>query len=451
MSFEWTLKRLGDCCEKIGSGSTPRGGKVTYLDDGPVKLIRSQNVHNDGFSKSGLAFISIEQAEKLSNVSVQEGDVLLNITGDSVARVCQASKELLPARVNQHVAIIRPKATDIDANFLRYFLASPLQQNLMLGLASAGATRNALTKGMIEAFQIPCPPVSLQHSIANVLNILDDRITLLRESNVTLEAVAQALFKSWFVDFDPVRAKSEGILPEGIDEATAALFPDSFEQSELGEIPRGWYYGKIGDVATVKSGFAFKGQSFSDSGLPVIKIKNILGDGTVDLQNIQYIKSNIANVNKKFSLNDGDIIIAMTGATIGKTGIVVKDELTPYLNQRVAKFDKKLDGPNNGWFIYTAFQNKNISEQVLNIASGSAQPNISTSGIESIRLIIPRDLTIIDIFNTFSYSLFENWILNHKKITTLSKIFDILLPRLISGQIRLSDEEEINSKIKVDA
>lgn len=304
-----------------------------------------------------------------------------------------------------------------------------------------------------EFYRLPVnvPPILEQKEIAGFLSMFDDRINILHKINQTLEGIAQALFKSWFIDFDPVHAKQKGKKPEGIDEATASLFPDNFEQSELGEIPRGWYYGKIGDVATVKSGFAFKGQSFSDSGLPVIKIKNILGDGTVDLQNIQYIKSNIANVNKKFSLNDGDIIIAMTGATIGKTGIVVKDELTPYLNQRVAKFDKKLDGPNNGWFIYTAFQNKNISEQVLNIASGSAQPNISTSGIESIRLIIPRDLTIIDIFNTFSYSLFENWILNHKKITTLSKIFDILLPRLISGQIRLSDEEEINSKIKVDA
>ncbi|MDE2076362.1 MAG: restriction endonuclease subunit S, partial [Burkholderiales bacterium] len=206
MSSEWPIKRLGDCCEKIGSGATPKGGKDVYLNQGPVRLIRSQNVHNDGFSSSGLVYISEDQARKLEGVSVKAGDVLLNITGDSVARVCQAPEQFVPARVNQHVAIIRPTQRDFDARFLRYFLASPQQQHLMMGLAAAGATRNALTKGMIEDFQVPCPALCVQKNIADTLGCLDERISILREANATLEAIAQALFKSWFVDFDPVRA-----------------------------------------------------------------------------------------------------------------------------------------------------------------------------------------------------------------------------------------------------
>ena len=122
MSSEWTTKRLGDCCEKIGSGATPKGGKEAYLDFGPIHLIRSQNVHNDGFSPSGLAYISEEQAQKLDNVKVESGDVLLNITGDSVARVCQALSRFLPARVNQHVAIIRPISSVFDALTFVIFL-----------------------------------------------------------------------------------------------------------------------------------------------------------------------------------------------------------------------------------------------------------------------------------------------------------------------------------------
>lgn len=248
MSSDWAKKCLGDYCEKIGSGATPKGGKDAYLSSGPVYLIRSQNVHNDRFSPAGLAYISDEQAQKLGNVKVESGDILLNITGDSVARVCQALKRFLPARVNQHVAIIRPMASVFDARYLRYFFASPAQQNFMLGLAAVGATRNALTKGMIESFEVPCPPLALQQGIADVLTSLDDRITLLREINATLEAIAQALFKSWFVDFDPVHAKMQGRIPEGMDQATAALFPNSLEESELGAVPKGWKWVQL-DVA----------------------------------------------------------------------------------------------------------------------------------------------------------------------------------------------------------
>jgi type I restriction enzyme S subunit len=234
MSSEWDWNRLGDHCLKIGSGSTPTGGKDAYLEHGPFMLIRSQNIYNDGFKPAGLAFIGNEQAKKLDGVSVEVSDVLLNITGDSVARVCLALPQYLPARVNQHVAIIRPNPLVFDSRFVRYFLASEYQQDLMLGLAAAGATRNALTKSMIEDFKVPCPPLDVQRDIADNLSALDDRISLLRETNATLEAIAQALFKSWFVDFDPVRAKLEGRTPEGMDEATAQLFPDSFEESELG-------------------------------------------------------------------------------------------------------------------------------------------------------------------------------------------------------------------------
>ncbi len=178
MNSDWTWVRLGDHCSKIGSGATPTGGKDSYLTSGPFCLIRSQNIYNDGFTPSGLAFISNEQAKKLDGVAVQENDVLLNITGDSVARVCLAEAKYLPARVNQHVAIIRPAPEKLNSRFLRYFLASPFQQDVMLGLAGAGATRNALTKVMIEDFKVPCPPIMVQSRIAEILGSLDDRIAL---------------------------------------------------------------------------------------------------------------------------------------------------------------------------------------------------------------------------------------------------------------------------------
>lgn len=161
---------LGDHCDKIGSGATPRGGKETYLSDGPYTLIRSQNVHNHGFEFAGLAYIDDEQARKLNSAAVREGDVLINITGDSVARACQVHPNVLPARVNQHVAIIRPRSTEIDPVFLRYWLVIPAVQAHLLGLASAGATRSALTKAMLEGLQIPTVPLREQRLLISTEN-----------------------------------------------------------------------------------------------------------------------------------------------------------------------------------------------------------------------------------------------------------------------------------------
>ena len=154
MSADWPTVRLGDYCSKIGSGATPRGGASVYLDQGEICLIRSQNIYNDGFKPNDLVYITEESAEKLKNVIVEKGDILLNITGDSVARVCLARKEYIPARVNQHVAIIRPEPEEFDARYLRYLLASPAIQNFLLTIAAVGATRSALTKNMIETLEV---------------------------------------------------------------------------------------------------------------------------------------------------------------------------------------------------------------------------------------------------------------------------------------------------------
>lgn len=169
-------EKLESLCVKIGSGATPRGGSGVYLESGGISLIRSQNVLNNSFSTEGLVFIDQEAARKLDNVAVEKDDVLLNITGDSVARCCQVDNDILPARVNQHVAIIRPIPEKLDAKYLRYFLVSPYMQSVMLSLAGAGATRNALTKGMIEGFDIPMQPMKIQHAIAHILGTLDDNL-----------------------------------------------------------------------------------------------------------------------------------------------------------------------------------------------------------------------------------------------------------------------------------
>jgi len=207
MPSNWAALRLGDVCTKIGSGATPRGGEEAYLKEGPYALIRSQNIHNDGFHHTGLAFISEEQATELANVEVLQGDVLLNITGDSVGRVCEVDPRVLPARVNQHVAIIRPDPNRLDPRFLRYFFAAPETQTTLRSWAGSGGTRNALTKRMIESFDVPAPiEVAEQRFIGHLLGVLDDKIDLNQRMIETLETMAQSVFQSWFVTFTPTRS-----------------------------------------------------------------------------------------------------------------------------------------------------------------------------------------------------------------------------------------------------
>ncbi|NOG52042.1 MAG: restriction endonuclease subunit S [Chloroflexi bacterium] len=303
--------RLGDYAVKIGSGATPRGGQDVYVTTG-TSLVRSQNVYINRFERAGLAFIDDVEAEKLSSVAVEAGDVLLNITGDSVARVCQAPAEILPARVNQHVMIIRTRTEELDQTFLRYYLASPQMQSYMLGLAGAGATRNALTKGMVEGFQIPDLDISIQREIARILGTLDDKIDLNRKMNATLEAMARALFKSWFVDFDPVRAKAEGRDPAGMDAETAALFPDAFEDSPLGDIPRGWRVMPLDEIANYRNGLAL--QKYPPTGndyLPVIKIRE-LRQGYVDSSSDKASPNIIAEC----IVEDGDVLFSWSGSLL---------------------------------------------------------------------------------------------------------------------------------------
>jgi type I restriction enzyme S subunit len=141
----------------------------------------------------------------------------------------------------------------MNRDYLGYFLRSEMGQGAISSM-TVGSTQPKLALFRIEQIEVPCPALGIQESIVSVLNALDDRITLLRETNTTLEAIAQALFKSWFVDFDPVHAKMQGRAPEGMDQATAALFPDSLEESELGDVPKGWRVGIISDLGEVICG-----------------------------------------------------------------------------------------------------------------------------------------------------------------------------------------------------
>ncbi len=431
--------RLGDACTKIGSGATPRGGQEVYRDDG-IALIRSQNVYNDGFSRNGLAFIGDEHARQLASVTVQQNDILLNITGDSVARVCQVPADLLPARVNQHVAIIRPRADNLDAGYLRYYLASPVMQQRMLGLAAAGATRNALTKGMIENLTIPCPSLPEQRAIAAVLTALDDKIELNRRINQTLEQMAQALFKSWFVDFDPVLANRNGERLAGLAPEVQALFPSEFEESELGEAPQGWEVEPLSRLCEyIMSGGTPNTQKMEYWGGDVPWLSSgetrnqfiVTTEKTITVLGVSESSTRMARA--------GSTVIAGAGQgqTRGQTSLLLLDS---YINQSVVAVAANHTVTSD---LYIFFNLARRYEEFRRISdSHSSRGSLTTKLLGDVRVSKPP-MTLVSKFDELVQSIVDRIRANILQSTTLATIRDMLLPKLLSGEVRVRDAEHI--------
>ncbi|EHD2267300.1 restriction endonuclease subunit S [Vibrio cholerae] len=467
MGNDWPIVKLGDYCKKIGSGATPKGGSSVYLDLGDVCLIRSQNIYNEGFSESGLVYIDDIAATKLKNVEVEKNDVLLNITGDSVARVCLAPSDFLPARVNQHVAIIRPNAAEFDARFLRYLLASPKTQKLLLNLASAGATRNALTKGMIEDFEVSKPPVSVQTGIANLLESLDNKITLNRQINQTLEQMAQTLFKSWFVDFDPVidnaldagnpipdelqhRAEarkavreSEGFKP--LPDDVRQLFPDAFEESELGWVPKGWEIKCLRDLSEKISKGTTPRRSDLESAIEdtktalFVKVKDMTDDSRVNLDSLDSIPKSVSTgVLKRSVLCEGDILLSIAG-TIGRVASVERELDGSNCNQAVA-FLRPKDRLAHHLFIKQTLLGTRVRHYINSKVVQAVQANFSLTHFGEIQTVMPSE-QVIKQFNLLANTYSSRSLSTFRQNDTLTKLRDTLLPKLISGELRLDEVE----------
>ncbi len=417
----WTVEEFGKSCLKIGSGATPRGGADSYKEHG-ISLIRSQNVYDFKFAYSGLAFIDQNQADELANVEVFDDDILINITGDSVARVCRVPRNVLPARVNQHVSIIRTNENKLHNNYVYYYLLNPPFKNYLLGLANTGATRNALTKRMLENLLINAPvDLAEQRAIAEVLSSFDDKIELLREQNKTLEATAQTIFKEWFVNFN-------------FPDKNGKPYKDSggkMIDSELGEIPEGWRVGKIKDLVDILSGFAFSSSDFSQEGkYKLATIKNVQ-DRHFNPETKDRLSVLPDKMPRYCKLNSGDILLSLTG-NVGRICLVNGDNFL--LNQRVAKLKEK--NPSDYAFTYLLFLQDSIFSLLQSAASGTAQQNLSPIQTKENEIIIAGRKTL-DQFGMLANKLIQKINDNSSQTQTLSNLRDTLLPKLMRGDVRV--------------
>ncbi len=435
--------RLGDYCRKIGSGATPRGGKDAYLPSGPFSLIRSQNVYNDRFSVSGLAYISQEQANALKAVEVLAGDVLVNITGDSVARVCQVDPGVLPARVNQHVAIVRPDNEHIDAGFLRYWFVTRDTQNSLLALASAGATRPALTKAMLENLEVPRVDIDDQRAIASVLTTLDEKIELNRRMNETLEGMAQAIFRDWFVDFGPVRRKAAGELdPIAImggltpDSARAvelaALFPAAFGNDGL---PVGWQCLHLSDIASQGKG-SVNPQSQPETVFEHYSLPAFDKGQEPSMDAGSTIKSN------KTPVPSGAILLSKLNPEILR--VWLPNDHSGAVQIASTEFLVFVPKPGTSRsLLFALLRDPDFRTLMQGMVTGTSKSHqrISPPALLA-QEVIATDPTLFPAFAALVDPMLERLLANRAESRTLSETRDYLLPRLMSGAVRVSPKAE---------
>jgi type I restriction enzyme S subunit len=413
-----------------------------YIESG-VPFVMASDLAGGRVDLIDCKFISEEQASGLRKGIAKAGDVLLSHKA-TIGRtaIVQDSKHdfiMLTPQVTYYRVINSSALSNI---YLKAYFDSRFFQSILGLWAGAGSTRAYL--GITGQLKLPIilPPIEIQNEISGQVHALNKKVNLNNEINQTLEEMAQTIFKSWFVDFDPVKAKMNGDQPEGMDAATASLFPEKLVESELGLIPEGWDAGTVGSVTAAKGGYAFKSKQFVDEGNPVIKIKNITSAGTVTTSDCQCVDDDIAKTASRFKLSDGDLLMAMTGATVGKSGIYVSDGRDGYLNQRVARFESKVDSTQPCWFTYNLVNKDSIFEQIVGAAQGSAQPNISSKGIEQVKTVIPT-FDLISKYQELVAPLYAKWISNFRENSQLSELRDTLLPKLLSGEIELGQAQEL--------
>ncbi|WP_323587489.1 restriction endonuclease subunit S [Aliarcobacter butzleri] len=380
----WKECKLGEVAEII-MGQSPTGdtcntnGKGTPLLNGPTEF-------GIQFPKAVQFTIS---PKKISEIN----DILFCVRGSTTGRMNWA---------NEHYALGRGLASirHRQGHDYRYFIKALLDFNLPVILASAtGSTFPNVSREQLENLDISLPPLEEQKAIAEILSSLDDKIDLLHRQNQTLESLAQTLFRQWFEDKE--------------------------------------FDGIIGDIIKLQSGYAFKSKDFQYFGIHgVLKIKNI-SNSIIDIFNTDFIDLTVANkTDEKFKILSGDILFGMTGAEIGKMGIVPKTDKNLWLNQRVGVLREKYLGAK--YLAYLQLTSEFGFDYITSTATGSAQPNISAREIEQCPFV-KLEVDEIENYSNEISPLFEKIIFNLGQIQTLENLRDTLLPKLLSGEIKIKD------------
>lgn len=430
MSSEWRTVEIASLCEGIFDGphATPKKTAqgpiflgISSLERGRLNLTNTEHLSEEDFSKW------------TKRVVPREGDIVFSYE----TRLGEVA--IIPADLRcclgRRMALMRIDRTKALPEYVLYAYMSPAFQAVIKARTVHGSTVDRIPLTEFGSFPISVPCLRTQREITEILGVLDDRITHLRETNKTLESIAQAIFKSWFVDFEPVRTKMEGRQPEGMDEETAALFPDSFEESGLGLIPTQWSARSFHEMIRIIGGGTPKTSNpdYWGGHIPWYSVVDVPSGADTFVVNTEkkITQAGLEGSSTKL-LPFGTTIISARG-TVGKLALTGCEMA---MNQSCYG----LRGQNNDIY-FTYFSAQRLVENLKQQAHGSVFDTITTATFKGVRVASPPP-SIIAKFETNVEILMERVLVNLKTLTSLAQLRDTLLPRLISGQLRLSEALE---------
>jgi len=319
--------------------------------------------------------------------------------------------------------------------FIYYFFKSIASLIARMDVGSANPTLN---RNHVHPIKVLWPPIAEQKTIAHILGTLDDKIELNQQMNQTLEAIARALFKSWFIDFDPVRAKLDGRQPIGMDAETAALFPAEFEDSALGEIPKGWKIQTSESIFSVKDG-THDSPKVAEAGYPLVTSRH-LKKGYIDFDNTYLIsEDDFHEVNKRSKVDKNDVLITMIG-TVGNLLFIDYEEVN-FAIKNVGLF-KTSEKPELSEYFYFYLRSDKIENYLKIRQAGTTQSYITLKTLRTIPVLLPSS-ELVRLFSKSVTPQLQKITATREESHLLVSIRDALLPKLLSGEIRVQDAETV--------
>ncbi len=436
----WELSSLGEVC-KGGGGNIqtgPFGSQLHAADYVPhgIPSIMPQNIGDNRVIENGIARITPEDASRLSRYLVRSGDIVYSRRGDVERR----------ALIRDHengwlcgTGCLRVRfGGNVNPQFASFYLGHPVVRQWIVRHAH-GATMPNLNTSILSELPFVVPPLSEQRAIAQVLGTLDDKIELNRKMSQTLEAMARAIFKSWFVDFDPVRAKAEGRDP-GLPPDLTALFPDGFEDSELGEIPKGWSTSSVYDLATYINGAAYRAFEPNEerSGLPIIKIMELKAGVT------SQTRFSTVDMPNKYKIDTGDILFSWSGNPDTSIDIFVWPHGPAWLNQHIFRVVPR--SVHERAFVLMALRSLlPMFAEVARNKQTTGLGHVTVADLKRLVTVRPTESILLG-WNVLVEPMLDRSFGLEKEIKNFAALRDALLPKLLSGEIKVHAAEMFMEK-----
>ncbi|PSW30486.1 restriction endonuclease subunit S [Photobacterium phosphoreum] len=398
-----------------------------------VPVLKGGNLHSSYINDDECDYLTEEKADELKSSNAFEGDIVITHRG-TIGQV-----SIIPegAKYNRYVVSQSQLKVSLDKErvnpyYVNYFLRSRIGQHRLLSYASqVGVPAIAKASTSVRQIKVPCPPLTVQNEIVSLLQSLDHKITLNTQTNQTLEEMAQAIFKSWFVDFDPVKAKMNGEQPEGMDTATASLFPEKLVESELGLIPESWVETPLYDIADYINGAAYKKFEPNNEsvGLPIVKIAELkagisekTGFSTVDMP-------------AKYRLADQDILFSWSGNPDTSIDTFVWALGEAWLNQHIFKVVPKSSLSRDYVLCLLKFM-RPIFADIARDKQTTGLGHVTVKDLKRLMVAVPSEALLVKFNEKVSAIIAHNFSLV-KQSQNLEKLRDTLLPKLFSGEIAL--------------